>query len=48
VAEINDKEKLCLENGSKEFWVVDAKLRQVKVSTPNPDFSPVSTGTEFG
>jgi Uma2 family endonuclease len=33
--EINDKEKLCLENGAREFWVVDPKLRQVKVSTPD-------------
>ena len=35
VAEMNDKEKLCLENGSKEFWVVDPELRQVKVATPD-------------
>jgi len=35
VAEINDKEKLCLENGSKEFWVVDPTLCQAKVSTPD-------------
>ena len=34
-AEINEKEKLCLENGAKEFWVLDADLRQVKVSTPD-------------
>ncbi len=34
-AEIYDKEKLCLENGAKEFWVVDPDLRQVKVSTPD-------------
>src|ERR1041385_4193576 len=30
-AEIYDKEKLCLENGAKEFWVVDPDRRQVKV-----------------
>jgi Uma2 family endonuclease len=35
VAEIYEKEKLCLENGAKQFWVVDADLRQVKVSTPD-------------
>jgi Uma2 family endonuclease len=35
VAEIYEKEKLCLENGAKQFWVVDAYLRQVKVSTPD-------------
>lgn len=33
--EMYDKEKLCLENGTKEFWVVDPGLRQVKVSTPD-------------
>ena len=35
VAEIYDKEKLCLENGAKQFWVVDPDRRQVKVSTPD-------------
>lgn len=35
VSEIYDKEKLCLENGAHEFWVVDPDLRQVKVSTPD-------------
>lgn len=35
VAEIYEKEKLCQENGAKQFWVVDADLRQVKVSTPD-------------
>jgi Uma2 family endonuclease len=34
-AEIYEKEKLCLENGAQEFWVVDADRRQVKVSTPD-------------
>ena len=31
--EMLDKEQLCLENGAKEFWVVDPKRKQVKVST---------------
>ena len=35
VEEILDKEKLCLENGCREFWVLDGKRRQVKVSTPD-------------
>jgi Uma2 family endonuclease len=35
VSEMLDKEKLCLENGSREFWVVDIERRQVKVSTPD-------------
>ncbi|HEX7360292.1 MAG TPA: Uma2 family endonuclease [Bryobacteraceae bacterium] len=33
-AEMNDNRKLCLENGTKEFWVLDRHRRQVKVSTP--------------
>ncbi len=33
-AEVNEKEKLCLETGARESWVVvDPDLRQVKVST---------------
>ena len=35
VTEIYDKEKLCLENGAQEFWVVDPDRRQVKISTPD-------------
>jgi hypothetical protein len=34
-SQINEKERLCLENGAREFWVVDLDLRQVKVSTPD-------------
>jgi Uma2 family endonuclease len=33
--EILDKEKTCLEGGCREFWVVDEKRRQVKVTTPD-------------
>ncbi len=32
-SEMYDKEKLCLENGAQEFWVVDPDRRQVKIST---------------
>jgi Uma2 family endonuclease len=35
VGELLDKRKLCLENGSREFWPVDTKLHQVEVSTPD-------------
>src|ERR1700683_4074388 len=31
--EINEKIALCLENGCREFWVVDPALRQITVST---------------
>jgi Uma2 family endonuclease len=34
-SDIYDKEKLCLENGCREFWVVDPDRRQVKISTPD-------------
>ena len=30
--EIQDKKEICLENGTVEFWVVDPKRHQVKVS----------------
>jgi Uma2 family endonuclease len=33
--EMFDKEKICLENGGREFWVVDPERRQIKVSTPD-------------
>jgi len=34
-AELNEKEQLCLANGAQEFWIVDPKLRLVRVSTPD-------------
>ena len=46
VAEINDKEKLCLENGCQEFWIVDPILRQVKVSKPDGITTTFQTGQE--
>ena len=33
VAEMRDKRKLYLENGSQEFWVVDPVQREIEVST---------------
>ncbi|PWU06919.1 MAG: hypothetical protein C5B51_11250 [Terriglobia bacterium] len=47
VAEINDKEKLCLENGCKEFWIVDPDLRQVKVSRPDGITTAFHSGHEL-
>ena len=46
-AEIYDKEKLCLENGAQEFWVVDPDLRQVKVSTPDGHTVTYRAGQEI-
>jgi len=34
-AEVREKKRLCLENGSREFWVVDLDRCEVEVSTPN-------------
>jgi Uma2 family endonuclease len=33
--ELIEKRNLCLENGSREFWVVNGKRRHVEVSTPD-------------
>jgi Uma2 family endonuclease len=46
-AEIYDKEKLCLENGCLEFWVVDPDRRQVKVSTPDKLTTTYEAGQEI-
>jgi Uma2 family endonuclease len=34
-AEMLDRRNLCLENGSREFWLVDIEHQQVEVSTPD-------------
>jgi Uma2 family endonuclease len=47
VAEIYDKEKLCLENGAQEFWVVDPDRQQVKVSTPDGHTTTYRAGQEI-
>ena len=47
VAEIYDKEKLCLENGAKQFWVVDPDQRQVKVSAPDGRTVTYQVGQEI-
>jgi Uma2 family endonuclease len=46
-AEMAEKEKLCLENGSREFWVLYPKLRQVKVSTPDGITTTYRDGQEI-
>jgi len=46
-AEIYDKEKLCLENGCREFWVADSDRRQVKVSTPDGRTTTYLAGQEI-
>ena len=34
-AEMFEKQQICLENGSKEFWVVDPIRRSVRIFTPD-------------
>ncbi len=34
-SEMNDRKTLCLDNGCREFWVVDPRNIQVDVSTPD-------------
>jgi Uma2 family endonuclease len=46
-AEIYDKEKLCVENGAQEFWVVDPDRCQVKVSTPDGRTTTYVSGEEI-
>jgi Uma2 family endonuclease len=46
-AEMLDKEKLCLESGCHEFWLVDIDRRQVKVSTPDGHTVTYRSGQEI-
>ncbi len=46
-AEIEDKRKLCLETGCREFWLVDGKLRQVDISTPDGSTKTYRVGQEI-
>jgi Uma2 family endonuclease len=46
-AEMRERKELCLNNGAKEFWVVDPVRRLVKVSTPSGDTRTFSSGQEI-
>ena len=46
-SEMFEKEKLCLENGASEFWVVDPGRRQVKISTPGGHTITYESGQEI-
>jgi Uma2 family endonuclease len=47
VSEMYEKERLCLENGTKEFWVVDPDRRQVRISTPDGPSRTWTSGQEI-
>jgi Uma2 family endonuclease len=46
-AELREKRKLCMENGSREFWVVDEDYREVEVWTPDSRTVTYSSGQEI-
>ena len=46
-AEMLDKRNLCLETGSREFWVVDVDHRQVEVSIPDGHTITYKRGLEI-
>jgi Uma2 family endonuclease len=35
IKKVRERRKICLENGCREFWMVDPELREVEVSTPD-------------
>jgi Uma2 family endonuclease len=47
MAKLRDKRKICLENGSREFWVVDTDLREVEVSTADGRAVIYTSGQEI-
>ena len=46
-SEMLDREQICLENGAREFWVVDPVRLQVKVSTPDGHSVTYKSGREI-
>ena len=45
--EMLDRENTCFEGGCREFWMVDEKRRQVKVSTPDGVTKTYRAGQEI-
>lgn len=46
-AEMLDKRNTCLENGAREFWIVDTDHRQIEVSTPDGHTRTYKSGQEI-
>src|SRR5258708_38803116 len=46
-AEMLDKRNVCLENGSREFWIVDTDHRLIEVSTPDGHTITYKSGQEI-
>lgn len=47
IQEIREKRRLCLANGSREFWVVDSDSREVEVWTPGGGAITYRSGQEI-
>jgi Uma2 family endonuclease len=47
MAKLRDKRKICLETGSREFWIVDTDLREVEVSAPGGHSVTYKSGQEI-
>jgi Uma2 family endonuclease len=47
IPEIREKRRLCLANGSREFWVVDSDSREVEVWTPGGGAITYRSGQEI-
>lgn len=46
-SEMLDQEQVCLENGGREFWVVDPVRAQVKISTADGRTATYKSGQEI-
>jgi Uma2 family endonuclease len=44
---VAETQRLCLENGCREFWVIDPRRRTVRVSTPDGRSQTYSTGQQI-
>jgi len=45
--EMNEKRQLCLQHGSREFWMVDPNARQVEVFTADGRWTVFNTGDKI-
>ena len=43
-SEMYDRERTCLEGGCQEFWVVDPKTQQIRVTSPDGVTRPYRSG----
>jgi Uma2 family endonuclease len=46
-AEMLDKERICLTNGAREFWLVDPDLRRIKVTTHDGRTTTFESGQQI-